>query len=245
MRIVALCLLIAIAFGANINLQDNMILALESANLKNLFVGIDAQNCQSVQEGKCGTIFGVNLPISGQSNNISNFLQKYKELEFSLVKQNDFFCLKFPQYNAFLSLEGNDCQNLNSPKQCGNVILHKMKDMKCSNEMGWRITQFQNYYILQSVQYPNVYLYFNAQNCQQQFSNISGASNATNTTRTSNVASSNVSNFANLKRCGNLVGFFIKNLQQDIQSNQQYRWALFNIFPIQGIQQGGSMNSGH
>jgi hypothetical protein len=79
------------------------------------------------------------------------------------IESQEYFCFKSVEWYALLGFEGHDCLNITSKKECGRANLYKSK---CSDTYGWRVGFVENNYILQPLNFPDVYLYFNTQDCQ-------------------------------------------------------------------------------
>jgi hypothetical protein len=226
MKTLAICLLIALSYAQQINFTENMTIALESGIIQGLYLAAEGKKCLNIHEGRCGKVFGTNpLNVANLSgNDLNNILKQQLNIHWIISKSEDFFCLRHQQLNAFLSVEGKSCANLNQNKRCGSINLHKLKDIKCTRDFGWRINLVQNFYILQSVKYQNVYLLLNGQACQQLrpqatqpiYANVRVGRNL----------------FAGVPGCGHPFAFHLMNTQ-NLQSNNQYKWALFNIRQIQ------------
>jgi hypothetical protein len=194
-----------------------------------------------MQEGKCGTVFGINIPslVNIKANNLTNLLSQNKTVHWQIQKSKDFFCFRHHIFDAYLTLDGDDCVNLNEHKRCGIVNLHKVRDMKCIRDFGWRITMVQNFYILQSIKYPNVYLFLSGERCQQQLHRPLNVQPSQPARNISNIhrpeIRENVRNIVgNVARCGNVWGFYLEN-NQNLQSSNVHHLALFNLRQIQGM----------
>jgi hypothetical protein len=215
MKSLLILFLVSCAFAENINLVDNMSIALESGVLANFYIAYSGRDCLNIHEGRCGMIYGLNIPLSASTTGVIDYslLNKYSNIQWTLVKSQDFFCLRSVGFDAFLELDGANCLNRTSDVQCGRLYLHRLATMTCSNLFGWRIVFIGNYYALQSVQFPNVYLYFNLSSCQHM------------------VASSRF-----MRRCGIIQSHFFRNVSAIntslLSSNVLYRWIFFNIHPI-------------
>jgi hypothetical protein len=133
-------------------LQDQRMIVLRSGHRDNLYLGVTG-----------GRILGINIPIASPQN-ITSVINQHNEIHFQLHKHQDFWCLKPHTINGFLQLEGNDCRNITTPRTCGRVIVHTLDNLDCSNLYGWRIRFVNNFYVLESVQFPGVYLYLNGMN---------------------------------------------------------------------------------
>jgi hypothetical protein len=136
------------------------ILTLESSNLPNSYLAAEGVNCPTILNVKCGKLYGLSLskPVTTTS------LNQHPEIQWELIK-NHFYCLKSVLYNAFLYLEGSDCNS--TKKQCGQGYLYK--STSCTESYGWKITMLQNSYALQSFKYPKVYLFLNIKECKDDF----------------------------------------------------------------------------
>jgi hypothetical protein len=216
-----LCLVITLAFTLQITLKEGMIMGIESGVLQNLYLTIFESNCAGVQEGVCGSVFGSIIPTSNTSL-LNIVLRSKKNIQWNVLKSDNFYCFKSEQANAFLSLYAQDCSNLNENKQCGTIILNKLKDMKCSQNNGWKIAVVRNNYILESAQFPNVYLYLDGRKCQQP--------------QNFNMRVTNANNISNLRNCGIAAGFYLKN-NSDLYNNNNNadQWVLFNLREIQAV----------
>jgi hypothetical protein len=130
-------------------LQDQKMIVLQSGHKDNLYLGVTN-----------GRLLGINIPIATPQN-ITSVINQHNEIHFQLHKHQDFWCLKPHTINGFLQLEGDDCRNITTPKACGRVTVHRFDTLDCSNLYGWRIRFVNNFYVLESVQFPGVYLYLN------------------------------------------------------------------------------------
>jgi hypothetical protein len=202
-----------------------MTITLESGIIQGLYLAAEGNKCLNIEQGRCGKVFGTNpLNITNLGvNDLKNILKQQINIHWIISKSEDFFCLRHQQLNAFLSVEGKSCANLNQNKRCGSINLHKLKDIKCTSDFGWRINLVQNFYILQSVKYQNVYLLLNGQTCQQ----VRPEATQPIHNNVGRILLSGVN-----PGCGHPFAFHLMNTQ-NLQSNNQYRWALFNIRQIQ------------
>jgi hypothetical protein len=209
MKLLICALLFICTFSAAVRLRDDLVIAIESGFLDNFYMAVEGSNCQNMTEGKCGRIYGLGIP---SSTNVSELklLRLRQNVQWNLYKQDDYFCLNSILFNGFLSIDGQSCLNRTSDVQCGNLFITKLRDMKCSSLYGWRITFINNHYVLQSVQFPNVYIYFNSENC------------------------TGLSNIATIQQCGNFMGHYIQNISslQNINSSSLFRWIFFNVHPL-------------
>jgi hypothetical protein len=183
----------------HLNLREGLNFGLISGWLDNLYLSADGNDCLNIVDGKCGSIVGMNISTA---NNV-DIWSTHKGIQWTLVHSDDFFCIRSIPYNAFLYLEGQNCANLDKNQQCGVTSLFRTKEMNCIIDYGWRISMIQNYYVLQSVKYPNVYLYFNGQDCQR---------------------------VTDVRKCG-VFGFYLTNTQ-GILTSSIYKWVLFNLREI-------------
>jgi hypothetical protein len=231
MRIFAIitCLISITLCQPGLKFTNNMTIAIESGFVRNMYLAVEGDECLTMQQGKCGMAYGLNLPLSNLTTaNISDVLAQRPVFQFNLVQSQDFFCLKSVLLNSFLMLEGSDCSNITTKRECDKIVLYKVKGDNCTQVYGWRLKHIQNYYVLQSAQYPNVYFYFSAEKCLQAGGiNVPRNDDGPNATR--NFYSFNLSD---TRACGNLVGFFLNNVEK-LQANLANNyWAYLNIYPI-------------
>jgi hypothetical protein len=230
MRIFAIitCLISITLCQQGLNFTNNMTIAIEAGFVRNMYLAVEGDECLTLQQGKCGVAFGLNLPLSNITTaNISDVLAQRPEIQFSLVQSQDFFCLRSVKLNSFLMLEGPDCSNITTKRECGRVVLNKVQGDNCTQAYGWRFKYIQNYYVLQSAQYPNVFFYFSAEKCLQ-----AGGINAPRNDDGPDAARNFYSfNLPDTRACGNLVGFFLNDVE-NLQANVANNWAYLNIYPI-------------
>jgi hypothetical protein len=182
-------------------LSDRSIIALESSLMYDLYLSSVDNGCTNTT-GPCGTVYGYLTPYM-QQNKTETFIKQHVELQWEVLQKSvDYFCLRSVKHNAYLYLSGQDCQETGgSPQECGRVILYKNGN-DCQKTFGWDVTFISNYYVLRSVQFPDVYLYFNATGCQ-------------------------VGRAASMA-CGKVVGHYFKNIDECV-SSVLYQGAFWNI----------------
>jgi hypothetical protein len=215
MKAFIICLfLVSYSLSQQVNLLDGQILGLESSFLNNFFISATGRDCLNMTEGRCGNVYGVQLPTINIDRNL--FLTRHTNLLWTLVANADYFCLRNNQFNSFLFLDNTGFSiNPTADQIFGKLYLYRLNNMVCTPQFGWRISMIGNYYVLQSVQYPTIYLYFNIQRCLHM----------------QNVTS------RYMRRCGGITGFSIRNILNvpttitGLQNNI-YRFMFFNLNPI-------------
>jgi hypothetical protein len=176
-------------------LTNGSTIAFETSLMSNLFIGADGLNCANRTTGRCGSLYGIQIPLTGGT--INTIIPTHRNVQWLVQQSGDFYCFRNVLSDAYLYLSGSRCRNMTSNMTCGSAYLYR--STLCNNRIGFKIAMFQNYYILQSVLNPNLYLFFNTQGC------IAGS-----------------------QRCGSLVGYWFNNID-NIRSNAIYRGAYFNI----------------
>jgi hypothetical protein len=166
-------------------LTNGATIAFESVLMNNLFIGAN----------QSGPLFGVHIPMTGGT--INSIIPTHKNVQWLVQQSGDFYCFRHVLSNDYLNLTGSRCMNLNSNQACGTASLSNATS--CSRNLGFKIAMYQNWYILQHAQNPNLYLFFNNTGC------VSGSTH-----------------------CGSIVGYFFKSIE-DIRTNNIYRGAYFNI----------------
>ena len=211
MKVYIICLfLLSCCLTEQVSLINGAHIALESGVLDNFYITASGRDCMNINEGKCGSVYGLHVPrmVNVTTIDYNTLLTPHTNLLWTLVGTQDFFCLQNLQFNSFLSIEGTSCLNLTGDRQCGRLYLHKLNNMICTQQYGWRIRFIQNYYVLESVQFPGVYLYFNLNAC------------------------SGLQNSRVLRRCGTVFVHSFRNITNISITNNIYRWIFFNIHPI-------------
>jgi hypothetical protein len=182
-------------------LTEHSFIALESALMKDLFLTVAGDDCSNVRNTTCGILYGLKVPSTGPIK-VNAYVGRTKELQWQVFQKTvDYYCLKSVKYNAYLYINGEDCQQLNSDKECGKVSLFK-SDERCNNKFGWKVNMLSNSYVLESLDFPNVYLFFNARACVQGLS-------------------------VN-QNCGRVTGHYFNNMNA-ILSNVLFRGGFWNI----------------
>jgi hypothetical protein len=209
MKTFIICILLTFALSAQIDLIDGQQLALQSSAINDLYLMANGQDCMSMdRDGRCGTIYGYHMPMAADMN-INNLMNLNNGALFTLMKNDDYFCLRsVPFTKSFLYLDGNDCMNINTDKMCGRMHLYRLNNMVCSTRFGFRIRMLGKNYIMQSVQYPNVYIYFNGMGCMS------------------------LANSHDNRRCGSFTGHMIRNISNiplNLNDTNMYRFMFFNL----------------
>jgi hypothetical protein len=180
-------------------LSDHSIIALESSLMPDLFLSAVDNGCNTMTNGPCGTVYGYLTPYL-QQNRTEAFIKKNVNLQWEVTQKSvDYFCIRSVRYNAYLYLSGQDCQGALS-QECGMIKLYKSD--KCQKSFGWDVTFISNYYVLRSVQFPDVFLYFNSTGCTSGHDYPMG--------------------------CGKVVGHYFKNIN-DALSSTLYQGAFWNV----------------
>jgi hypothetical protein len=218
-KLITLFFLFTISYS-QINLQEGLQFGLESNALKGLFLAAEGGDCLNIQEGRCGTVWGINLSSELATGTLDQIFRRHKEIHWSLLQAEDYFCIKSDTYDALFSLEeGEDCAGIREGYRCGLGALRKTVDMKCTRNYGWRINYVQNSYVLQSARYPNLYFYFSGKDCQR-----------INRLRFVNRGATE-RDVMNTRKCGSVVGLHLNNIQ-NVLTSHHYKWILVNIQPI-------------
>jgi hypothetical protein len=183
-------------------LTENSIIALESSLMYDLYLSSVANDCNNTTTGPCGTVYGYQAPLMTQ-NRTEGFVKEHVELQWEVLQKSvDYFCLKSVKYNAYLYISGQDCQQTGGlPQECGQVTLYKNVS-ECEETYGWDVTFILNFYVLRSIQFPDVYLFFNSTGCQMGRQVAMG--------------------------CGKVVGHYFKNIN-DVIGSLMYQAAFWNI----------------
>jgi hypothetical protein len=205
----------------HIVLQEGSKLAFESGPLYGVFLSVQGDDCATITEGRCGKIIGLNLYREVSYLSLNTIFTQNDVTNWSLVHNQDFFCIRNDKFDAFLTLFGDDCLNITTTgTQCGQIALFKTA-LGCTADYGWRITTINNSYVLQSVKYPNVYFYFDGSNCRRI------------NTESRSVRAEYI--YKNRRICGQAVGVFMADTQGLLHNGRLINnWALFNLYPLTG-----------
>jgi hypothetical protein len=183
-------------------LPSHSIIALESTQIPNLFLSIEGGDCLTTPQGKCGTLYGVNL---ASTTAIRTVLNENKSAQLTVVQNQDYYCFKSEQFDALLGLEGTGC-GLQASAPCGKAFVYK--GVKCSIHYGWRATMVLNRILLKSVYFDNVYLYLNTEKCG----------------RPDRLSEENP------VRCGEVMGYYFTD--RDVQESELFKRVYFNFHQV-------------
>jgi hypothetical protein len=194
-------------------LTEGAIVAFESGNARNLYLAADGRGCLDIQHGRCGSLYG--YKDIEQTIDTNTLIEQSKELQWTVLKYQDFYCFRSVMFKAFFTLDASDCrENMITP--CGSTYLFKTTN-ECAKLYGWRIRMVGNSYVLQSVQFNNVFLYLNGESC---------------------LSLEGTSMHISLSWCGSAVGLYLKNIE-NLRPNNVNKWVFYNI-PYQILPQTGS-----
>jgi hypothetical protein len=150
--IVRVC--IGVSWQQNL-LQEGALISLESNTMKNFYLAARGNGCIGLETGRCGRLYAMSITNS-------TLLEQTDKVHFKVIKNQDYYCLKSNRFNALLGFEGQDCLNTTS-RDCGHSYLYR--NSNCTEEYGFKVGMVQNNYIIQSLRYPNAYLFLNTSNC--------------------------------------------------------------------------------
>jgi hypothetical protein len=195
---------------------------LESGDMVHFYLAANGTACANATDSMCGFLYGNNITYTGSTVDLS----RRRDLQWYVMKQDDFYCLRSVEFNAFLFMDGRSCRSQGTARTCGTPTLYKSSVQNCTDIYGWRVNMVQNYYILQSVLHPDVYLFLNGDGCEQ--GNIVQVVAPTPPVRrgTRNVAPPAPPMPVN--RCGSVSGLYARDMME-VYSNDEFKWIFFNI----------------
>jgi hypothetical protein len=145
---------------------DGSTIALESSYTKGVFIAASGRECLSMNEGTCGRIDGLILAEGEPETTIDDRIAEQKNIQWTLIKKDNYYCFVSTRFNSFLHFEGSNClAQTEDNVKCGTFNLHRLKEMTCSNTYGWTVVPYNDSYAFKSVTYKDVYLYFSGLPC--------------------------------------------------------------------------------